>query len=44
MIIKTRYPNYVSVLTFFVFFSWIINEFEIDYVINVATDCNMIVE
>ena len=28
MLIKTRYPNYVSVLIAFVFCSWIINEFE----------------
>ena len=29
MLIKIRYPNYVSVLISFVFCSWIINEFEI---------------
>ena len=30
MLIKIRYPNYVSVLISFVFYSWIVNEFEID--------------
>ena len=29
MLIKIKYPNYISVLISFVFCSWIINEFEI---------------
>ena len=35
MLIKIRYPIYVSVLISFVFCSWIINEFEIYYFITV---------